>query len=171
MARLPGGSECVDAAFALLREAQSAEQLRQAQAVLLPLLLGLSIEQTALAIGRSASVTCSMRTRFARIAQGLQRAPHARHELRNRAHSTLERERQIIGRVVGHARSAGVALVPRLRAELEADLGHAVALSSVYRLLQRHGWQREVLPPPPAVAGTPVQPERRRRPAPRWIRV
>lgn len=170
MARPAGGFEHVDAAYALLQQARSADELRQAQAVLLPLVLGLSIEQTALAIGRSTSVTCSMRTRFGRVASGLENAPRAKHELRNRALASLEREKQLIDAVVGRARSASVAIIPRLKATLEADLGQAVALSSVYRVLQRHGWRREFSVPASREGALPAQAERRKKPPAHWVR-
>ena len=172
MPRQAGGSVHLDSAYALLKQAKTVDQLRQAQAVLLPLVLGLSIEQTALAIGRSPGATCAMRTRFVRVASGLQAPARAKRELRNRAEIGLERERQIIGRVTGHAHSAGLGLIPRLKAALEAEFGHAVALSSVYRLLARHGWRREAPAlAQGAIAGqAPTLPERRRPPAPRWVR-
>ena len=48
----------------MLARAQTVEQLRQAQAVVLPLDYGLSLEQTARAIGRSVPWTCRLRNRF-----------------------------------------------------------------------------------------------------------
>ncbi len=53
------------------------DELRLAQSVLLPLELGLSIEQTVLAIGRSSGATCTMRTRFGKVASGLMAAPRS----------------------------------------------------------------------------------------------
>ncbi|MCA3219683.1 MAG: winged helix-turn-helix domain-containing protein, partial [Burkholderiales bacterium] len=50
MARPVRGSELVEMAREMIAQAQTAEQLRQAQAVALPLLFGLSLEQTAEAI-------------------------------------------------------------------------------------------------------------------------
>lgn len=52
MARKAGGTDQIESAKALLRTAKTADELRTAQAVLLPLELGLSLEQTAKAIGR-----------------------------------------------------------------------------------------------------------------------
>ena len=63
MVRLAGGTEQLTQAHEALRKAKTADELRAAQAVVLPLELGLSIEQTAVAIGRSVGVTCTMRTR------------------------------------------------------------------------------------------------------------
>jgi hypothetical protein len=85
MARKAGGSEEVETAKKLLKSAKTADELRKAQSVLLPLMLGLSLEQTAKAIGRSKGATCTMRTRFSKIASGKMAAPQSKHKLRNRA--------------------------------------------------------------------------------------
>jgi Winged helix-turn helix len=167
MARPASGVEHLDEARALLLRAKTADELRTAQAVLLPLALGLSLEQTALAIGRSVTATCAIRMRFCRIADGVVEPPRSKRELRNRAHATLEEERRMINAVAGRAHQAGAALVPRLRAAMEAQSGGTVALSSVYRLLKRHGWRR-VAPDAAALpAGTT---ERRAKARPRWER-
>jgi hypothetical protein len=51
MARKAGGVDPLASARELLRTAKTAEELRTAQAVLLPLELGLSLAQTAKVIG------------------------------------------------------------------------------------------------------------------------
>lgn len=56
----------LEQAKALLTQAKAVEQLRQAQAVVLPLSYGLSLDQTADALGISVSWACKLRTRFAR---------------------------------------------------------------------------------------------------------
>ena len=71
MARPVTGMEYLGDARAFRDNAKTAEDLRLALAVLLPLEQGLSIKQTADIIGRSVSVTCSMRTRFGRVIQGI----------------------------------------------------------------------------------------------------
>lgn len=142
MARTASGVEHIDAAYALLRSAKTADQLRLAQAVLLPLQLGLSIEETALAIGRSPGATCAMRTRFGKVAAGLIEPPRAKCQLRNRAHATLQREAQILDEVLAAAAAGEVVVVPPLKPAIEARLGKTVALSSVYRMLARHGWRQ-----------------------------
>jgi transposase len=142
MARNASGSEHVEAAYALLRSAKTADELRQAQAVLLPLELGLSLEQTALAIGRSVGATCTLRTRFCKIATGAADKPRSKRTLRNRAHADLAREAQILDEVLDQAAVGGVVVIPRLKPAIEAKLGKPVALSSVYRMLARHGWRK-----------------------------
>lgn len=142
MARTASGVEHIEAARKLLKSARTADDLRLAQSVLLPLELGLSIEQTALAIGRSSGATCTMRTRFGKVAAGEMLAPRSKRELRNRANTNLERERQILDEVLPDAATGGVVIIPRIKPAIEAKLGKTLALSSVYRMLARHGWRK-----------------------------
>ena len=102
--------------------------------------LGLSIEQTALEIGRSSGATCTMRTRFSKVAAGEMSAPRSKRQLRNRANADLERERKILDEVLPDAATAGVVVISRVKPAIEAKLGKTLALSSVYRMLARHGW-------------------------------
>ena len=64
MARKASGADQVASARELLRTAKTADELRTAQAVLLPLERGLSLEMTARVIGRSIGATCNLRTRY-----------------------------------------------------------------------------------------------------------
>ena len=79
MARKAGGADQLAAARGLLRTAKTADELRTAQAVVLPLELGLSLEQTATAIGRSerrARCVCAIASW--RDANGRRRGPSER---------------------------------------------------------------------------------------------
>ncbi len=167
MARHASGVEHLDEARALMQQAKTADELRTAQAVLLPLVLGLSLEQTALAIGRSTSAACAMRMRFCRIAEGVAEPPRSKRDLRNRAHATLEQEQRMLNAVCGRSRQAGATLVPRLKEAMELQFGQTVALSSVYRLLQRHGWRR-ISPEARAAALPDGAKERRAKPRAHW---
>ncbi|TYP91445.1 hypothetical protein BCL69_100974 [Nitrosomonas communis] len=73
MARSASGKEILDQAKALLINARPIEESKQAQAVVLPLELGLSIEQTTTAIGVSIGWACQFRRRFIRIAAHMTR--------------------------------------------------------------------------------------------------
>lgn len=140
MARPASGAEHIEAA--LLHNAKTADELRLAQAVLLPLELGLSLEQTARIIGRSPSATCSMRTRFAKVASGRIEAPRRKRQLRNRAHAEFDREAQIPDEALQAADTGGVVVIPHIKPLIEAKLGKRLALSTVYRMLARHGWRK-----------------------------
>ena len=136
------GIEHVGAARALLRSAKTAKELRRAQAVLLPLDLGLSLEQTAQAIGRSVNATCAIRTRFAKIAEGLTEPPRAKTALRNHAFVNLEREARILDEVLADAQKGGIIMIPQLKPVIEEKVGKSTALSTIYRMLARHGWRK-----------------------------
>ncbi len=142
MARPAGGTEHIEAAKGLLRAAKTAAELRQAQAVLLPLELGLSLEQTARAIGRSVNATCAMRSRFAQIAEGILKPPRAKTALRNHAWVDLDKEAQILDEVLAGAQAGGIVVIPQLKPLIEMKRGKPMALSTLYRMLARHGWRK-----------------------------
>jgi transposase len=142
MARPASGAECIEAARSLLKSARSAEDLRLAQAVLLPLEFGLSLEETAKIIGRSKSATCGMRTRFAKVCAGQCPVARGKRQLRNRAKADLEHERQALDELLHESATGGVVTVPQFKPALEAKLGKTMALSTLYRMLARHGWRK-----------------------------
>jgi transposase len=117
------------------------EQLRQAQAVVLPLEYGLSLKQTARAIGCSVTWTCRLRNRFlaGEIAGDGQRQARGG---RRRQNMTPEQERTALTPFLERARTGGILVVGQVKAELEAAMGRPMALSSVYNLLHRHGWRK-----------------------------
>ncbi|SDY39190.1 winged helix-turn-helix domain-containing protein, partial [Nitrosomonas sp. Nm33] len=119
MARKASGIDQLVTARELLRTAKTAEELRAAQAVLLPLEPGMSLEETAKAIGRSIRWTCSMRTRYCRVARCEEEAPRTKRALRNRAIATLEQEAQILDEVLAGAARGGVVVVPPLKEKIE----------------------------------------------------
>lgn len=64
MARPASGKEVLAKAKEALAKARTAEELRQAQAVILPLEFGFSMEQVAAVIGVSRGWACQLRTQF-----------------------------------------------------------------------------------------------------------
>ena len=142
MARKASGADQLASARELLRTAKTVDELRTAQAVLLPLELGLSLEQTAKAIGRSVGVTCNLRTRYGKVARREREAPRPKRALRNRAKATLEREAQILEEVLEGATRGGVVVIPPLKEKIAQRLGKPVALSTIYRMLARNGWRK-----------------------------
>jgi hypothetical protein len=110
----------------------------------LPLMLGLSLEEKAMVIGRSVGATCTMRTRFVRVLRGGKSAMRSKREMRNRVNASLEREAQILDEVLSEAKTGGVVIVPPLTPTIEAKLGKTLALSTVYQMLTCHGWRKLV---------------------------
>lgn len=141
MARPARGANNLEWARAVLANAQTVEQLRQAQAVVLPLDYGLSLEQTASAIGRSVTWTCRLRNRFLSgeiVGDGQRQARGGR----RRQNLTPEQERALLAPFLERASVGGILVVSQIKAELELSLGRPMALSSVYNLLHRHGWRK-----------------------------
>ena len=145
MARPASGADQIDAARASLKSAVTADQLRAAQSVLLPLELGLSLVQTAQAIGRSVGATCKMRTTYCAVAAGKRPAAKSKTTLRNRAKATLEEEAAALDKVLHDAHLGGIVIIPRIKPLVEKALGKKIALSGLYRMLHRHDW-RELAP-------------------------
>lgn len=128
-------------AQAALGRATSLNELRAAQAVLLPAVAHTTLEETAALLGVSRASVPRLQQRFR---EGLEpsRSPRRRWGGRRRALMTLEEEKAFLAPWVEQARTAGVLVVSPLRAALAEKLGRKVAPSVVYRLLARHGWRK-----------------------------
>lgn len=141
MARTASGHEVLGQAKACLAKAKTAEELRQAQAVMLPLEFGLSLEQTAQAIGVSVGWACQLRTRFIREG-GVRSADQPARGGRRRENLTREEERAFLAPFFEKAKAGGILVVGEIKRALDKRLGRRVALASAYNLLHRHGWRK-----------------------------
>lgn len=154
-------------AQALVLEARSVEELRCAQAVLLPVLLDATLEETAaaLGVGRATVARYQLRLRE-RVARPSQAQPQWGG--RRRAAMTIEEERRFLEPWAKLSAEGGMLVVSPLRAALAQELGHPVAPSVVYRLLARHGW-RKVAPDTRHPKSDPVvQQDWKKNSAARW---
>lgn len=142
MARIASGAKDIEWARELAAKAKTADELRHAQSILLPLELGLSLEQTAKAIGRSVSLTCKLRNRKRREDAGEVKPRLKKVELRNRATLSLENEAAILDELLSGFETGGVVTIPTLLPAFEKAVGKSVALSTLYRVLARHGWRK-----------------------------
>lgn len=87
-------SEQIAAARLLAQNARTADELRRAQAVLLPVDFNLTIAQTAQAIGRTVSFTANLRKSFGKSDQLRRAVPLSR--MRDKEDAALERERLLL---------------------------------------------------------------------------
>ena len=135
MARQPKGSdESVTLAQRLMRQARTAEELRAAQAVLLPL-LGYSLEATAAAVGKSRHWVSRTRNSILRG-----EAPPSRHGGRRRAILTETEELQLVRAAIRQSDgwpASSQRLRPYLRAELDKHNGSPVYESTLTAVLNR----------------------------------
>ena len=65
--------------------------------------------------------------------------PQAKTALRNHALADLEREASILDEVLADAQKGGIVVIPQLKPLIEEKVGKPMALSTVYRMLVRHG--------------------------------
>lgn len=139
--RASGSDEALAHAYDLIAQATDVEQLRQAQAVVLPLAFGLDMQSTARAIGVSKGWACQLRTRFLRGqvvgAPQAQKPGGRRHE-----NMTASQEHAFLAPFFEQAAEGGVLVVGLIKRALDERLGRRVPLSSVYNLLHRNGWRK-----------------------------
>lgn len=115
--------------------------------MLLPLELGVNLEQVVLVLGRSKGATCTMRTRFMAQHKYPGSAPRSKRQLRNRAKASLQQEEQLLDEVLSEAAQGGVVVVPPIKPLLEKKLGKSLSLTTVYNMLHRHGWHKKPMRP------------------------
>jgi len=141
MARRARGRDLLEQARGFLSKAKTAEELRQAQAVLLPLDFGLSLEQTARAIGVSPGWACQLRNRFIR-GGGISIEEKPLRGGRRRANMSPAEEESFLEPFFDAAKEGGILVVSEIKEALDQRLGRKVALASAYNLLHRHNWRK-----------------------------
>lgn len=133
--------ELIDAAKEAACKASSVKELRAAQAVLLPGLFGLSLHEVSQVVGRSRATVTRLQTRFREVSTGGE-IPGKKWGGRRRAYLTLEEEKELLDGFLKRASEGGVLEVGKIKTAYEQEVGHDVAKSTVYRVLERHGWRK-----------------------------
>lgn len=160
MARPARGGEVLEKAKEALLKARSVEELRQAQAVILPLEFNFSMEEVAAVIGVSRGWACQLRTRFIRSG-GLPEKKRQRGG-RRRENMSKEEEAIFLAPFFEKEVSCGLLVVGDVKKALDARLGRKTALATVYNLLHRHNWRKSV-PSKPPVPVEAVAPKERKK--------
>ena len=139
MARTARGQEVLSAAREALKQAHTVAELRQAQAVILPLEFGFSLEQVAMVTGISKGWVCQLRNRFIRLA-GTPDLDKRKPGGRRHENMSREEEAAFLAPFFEKAAQGGILVVREIKQALDAHLGRTVPLSTVYNLLHRHNW-------------------------------
>ena len=139
MSRNAIGHEVLPIAHTGLKTAKTADEIRRCQAVILPLEFGMSLEQTALLLGRSVSWISQARSYFIKHAE---MKDHKGSGGRRRSHLAIEEEKKFLEPFIGQAKAGGILVVGAIHAALEARLGRKVSLASIYNLLHRQDWRK-----------------------------
>jgi transposase len=123
--------------------ATSVQELRAAQAVLMPAVMGATLGTTAAVLGVGRATVARLQARFRQAAKRTAAsAPWRNWGGRRHALLTVEQETAFLEPWLEQARAGGMLVVSPLRAALAQRLGKPVKASVVYRLLARHGWRK-----------------------------
>lgn len=132
----------------LVRQAQYAvsnpkdtRQLRCAQAVLLPAVMGATLEQTAALLGVSRASVPRLQALFRQSMQ-TGKSPPRNWGGRRRELMTSDEEKKFLEPWEQQAKDGGRLVVSVIRAALAQHLGRPVKACVVYRLMGRHGWRK-----------------------------
>ena len=141
MARPASGKDVLATAKQAVKSARTAEELRQALAVVLPLEHGFSMDQVAAVLGISKSWACKSRMRFIRSGEHPVTPKPARGG-RHRQNMSKEEEVAFLAPFLEKAAHGGILIVGEIKQALDARLGRRTALASTYNLLHRHNWRK-----------------------------
>ena len=128
-----------------LKQASSHAEYQRIQCVLIRATLGSSAAQIAQLLGWSTATVHVLHSRWAKEGDAV-------FDVRGRGgrrHQYLspEQEQEVLAPFVERAQAGGMLSVTEIQRAYEDQSGKAVAPSTIYRLLDRHGW-RKVVPRP-----------------------
>ncbi|ABM42872.1 hypothetical protein Ajs_2730 [Acidovorax sp. JS42] len=128
-----------------LKQANSHAQYQRIQCVLIRATLGSSAAEIAQLLGWSTATVHVIHSRWAKEGDAVFDV-RARGGRRNQ-YLSVEQERALLKPFLSNAQAGGVLTVSEIQRAYEERTGKAVAPSTIYRLLDRHGW-RKVVPRP-----------------------
>lgn len=128
-----------------LKRATSHAQYQRIQCVLIRATLGSTAAEIAQLLGWSTATVHVMHSRWAKEGEAL-------FDVRGRGgrrhqHLSAQEEGEFLAPFTAKARAGGLLHVSEIKQALEQQVGATVAASTVYRMLDRHGW-RKVVPRP-----------------------
>ena len=141
MARPASGKEILNSAKEHMAKVRSIGELRQVQAVILPLEFGFTMDQVAAIIGVSKGWACQLRIDFIRSG-GFGNRDKPQRGGRRRENMTREEEARFLAPFFEKAANGGILVVGEIKKALDEHLGRTTALASVYNLLHRHNWRK-----------------------------
>lgn len=128
-----------------LKTAASHAEYQRIQCVLIRATLGSSAAEIARLLGWSTATVHVMHSRWARQGEAIfeVRGRGGRHH----QHLTAEQEAELLVPFAERAGAGGTLTVAEIQQAYQERSGKAVARSTIYRLLERHGW-RKIVPRP-----------------------
>jgi transposase len=135
-------ARAITRAQAAVTAAITVDELRRAQAVLLPALFGATLPQTAAALGIGRATVARYQAAFRRQAAKRHPAPARQWGGRRHCWMTLNEEEAFLAPWIKEAAAGSLLVVAPLRAALAQRVGQPVKASVIYRMLARHGWRK-----------------------------
>lgn len=134
----PGTSERMKV---LLRQAKTSSDTRRIQAVLMRAAHNSTPQQIAEATGLTLNTVRILHSQFLRHGEAILVGRPGRGGARHRLLAPKE-EQALLARFADKAKAGGVLEVSAIHAAYEKAIGKPVGKSTVYRLLERHGWRK-----------------------------
>ncbi len=128
-----------------LKRATSRSEHQRIQCVLIRATLGSSAAEIAQLLGWSTATVHVMHSRWAKEGEAIFEV--GRRGGRRHQHLTPQQEAELLAPFVERAEAGGMLSVVEIQQAYQERTGKEVAPSTVYRLLQRHGW-RKLVPRP-----------------------
>jgi transposase len=135
----------IDVLAERLKKAEGRPEFQRVQCVLIRATLGSSAQEIAQLLGWATATVHVIHSRWAKEGEAvfdLKRKGGRHHQ-----HLTPEQEAQVLAPFIEQARAGAVLKVAQVQRSYEQRIGKSVAPSTIYRLLDRHGW-RKVAPRP-----------------------
>ena len=128
-----------------LKRAASHSEYQRIQCVLIRATLGSSAAEIAQLLGWSTATVHVMHSRWAKEGEAI--FDVGSRGGRHHQHLTQEQEKALLAPFVACAEAGGMLTVADIQQAYRERTGQAVARSTVYRLLERHGWRKVVTRP------------------------
>jgi len=128
-----------------LKKANTHSEYQRIQCVLIRATLGSTAAQIAQLLGWSTATVHVIHSRWAKegdVIFDLRGRGGRRHQ-----HLSAEQEQQLLAPFISRAEAGGMLNVAEIQQAFQQRVGKEVAPSTIYRLLDRHGW-RKVVPRP-----------------------
>ena len=135
-----GDKQTVERLAERLKQAGSHREYQRIQCVLIRATLGSSAGEIAQLLGWSTATVHVLHSRWAKEGDAIfdLRLRGGRH----RQHLSVEQERELLEPFAQRAHAGGMLTVTEIQQAYQAQVGQQVAPSTIYRLLERHGWRK-----------------------------
>jgi len=133
--------EDIEAAKKITREAKNADELRMGLSVILPSTLNITLFKVGELIGRSKATVARLRKKWENLTNNRELSGKGWGGRRN-AYLTEKEETKFLAAYFEKAAKGEMLVVNEIKMAYEDKVGSKVPKSTVYRMLNRHGWRK-----------------------------